>query len=124
MIFQLILRSEFFVQYFISKHIKYLHFHVLITFKCFIVTFYSGWSNEDADNQPPMNQQQQTSQQQPVQNENRFVANNSTRGNNRPKGHRGGRGGAPNNWNPHPQSGPPQQPPQQQPPPQQMVRFN
>ena len=67
-----------------------------------------------------MNQPAPTSQQQPVpvQNENRFVPNNSNRGTNRGgKGHRGGRGAGPNNWNPH-QSGPP---PQQ---PQQLVRFN
>lgn len=57
--------------------------------------------------QPPTSQQQQ--QQQPVQNENRFAPNNSNRGNSRGKGHRGGRGAGPNNWNPHPTGPPPQQ---------------
>jgi len=80
----------------------------------------SGWNNENNDNQPPMNQQPPTSiqqQQLTVQNENRFVPNNSNRGNIRGKGHRGGRGSGPNNWNPH------QTVPIQQQPPQQMVRI-
>lgn len=79
--------------------------------------YYSGWNNENSDNQPVINSTSQQ-QQQPVPTENRFVPNNSNRGNNRGKGHRGGRGSGPNNWNPH-QSGPP---PNQLPQQQQMVR--
>lgn len=79
--------------------------------------FDNGWNNEsDENSQPnPINQQPPLTSQ-PPQNENRFVPNNNRGGNNRGKMSRG-RGGPPNNWNPHPQSVLPPQ--MQQPPPQQ-----